>query len=136
MDPTGSLKEGRSALDDWKTLGYVSTDNNNRCVSKTSEYAVNDFAVSQIAQGEAPADVVKYLNRSAGWQRSWDHSVQSGGFTGFLTPRFSNGSFNESYDLRQCGDCNWADVSYEATPFGSSKPCAISITRCSSADLA
>ncbi|KAL9049807.1 MAG: hypothetical protein Q9162_007015 [Coniocarpon cinnabarinum] len=117
VDPTGSLKEGRSALDDWKNLGYVSADNNNRAVSKSQEYSVNDFAVAQIAKGEAPADVAKYLNRSAGWQRSWDHDVESRGFRGFLTPRLANGSFNESYELTQCGDCNWADVSYEATPF-------------------
>lgn len=118
VDSTGSLKEGRSALDDWRTLGYVSIDNNNRAVSKSQEYAVNDFAVAQVAYGEAPQDVAKYLNRSAGWQRSWDHTIQSRGFTGFLAPRYSNGSFNSSYDLTQCGECNWADASYEATPFG------------------
>ena len=118
VDSTGSLKEGRSALDDWISLGYVSTDNNNRAVSKSQEYSVNDFALSQVAKGENPEDTGKYLNRSAGWQRSWNHNASVRGFQGFLAPRLSDGSFNESYDLTQCGDCNWADVSYEATPFG------------------
>ena len=70
-----------------------------------------------MAKGEASGDVGKYLNRSAGWQRSWDHDNESRGFKGFLTPRLADGSFNESYELTQCGDCNWADASYEATPF-------------------
>ena len=76
VDPSGSLKEGRSALDDWKTLGYVAVDHYGRAVSKTQEYSVNDFAVAQIAKGEAPGDAAKYLNRSANWQRGWSREYR------------------------------------------------------------
>ena len=117
VDPQGSVKEGRGALDDWLSLGYVSADRNTRCVSRTAEYSLNDFALSQVAAGVKPEEQSVYLNRSAGWQLSWDHDAISRNFTGFLTPRYANGTFNESYDLTLCGDCNWADVSYEATPF-------------------
>ena len=63
-DLTGSTKEGRGALPDWLAYGYI-TPNFGRCVSKTIEYSLNDFALSQVARGEAPQDTAKYLNRSA-----------------------------------------------------------------------
>ncbi|KAI8931791.1 hypothetical protein NX059_011428 [Plenodomus lindquistii] len=117
VDPQGSLKEGRSALDDWIPLGYVSADRNTRAVSKTVEYSLNDFAVSQIAAGEAPEDQEKYLRRSSGWQLSWDASATSRNFTGFVMPRYANGSFHSTYNITNCGDCNWSDESYEGTAF-------------------
>ncbi|KAF2116762.1 glycosyl hydrolase [Lophiotrema nucula] len=121
-DPTGSVKEGRGALYDWLPLGYVSLDRSGRCISRTVEYALNDFALSQVAKGEAPGDVQKYLTRSAGWQLSWKHDVQSVNttpvFTGFLTPKYSNGSFDDAgYNPALCGECEWSAISYEATPF-------------------
>jgi putative alpha-1,2-mannosidase len=62
-DPTGSTKEGRGALEDWLAHGFV-TPKFGRSLSKTVEYALNDFSLSQVALGEAPEDFVKYLNRS------------------------------------------------------------------------
>lgn len=116
-------KEGRAALDDWKMLGYVSQDRNERCISRTVEYSLNDFALAQVAKGEAPGDVQKYLERSAGWQLSWDHETVSVNttpiFQGFLAPRLSDGSFNTSkgYNPAQCDGCSWTAITYEATPF-------------------
>lgn len=116
-------KEGRAALDDWKNLGYVSQDRNERCISRTVEYSLNDFALAQVAKGEAPDDVQKYLERSAGWQLSWDHETVSVNttpiFQGFLAPRLSDGSFNTSkgYNPAQCDGCSWTAITYEATPF-------------------
>ncbi|KAL5115413.1 hypothetical protein ACEQ8H_006713 [Pleosporales sp. CAS-2024a] len=115
-------KQGRAALDDWIQLGYVSQDGNERCISRTVEYALNDFALSQVARGESPGDVDKYLRRSQGWQKTWDHHVASVNttpvFTGFLAPRLSDGTFNSTgYNPAQCGDCSWGAVTYEATPF-------------------
>lgn len=117
VDSQGSLRHGRGALDDWIPLGYVSADRNTRCISKTVEYALNDFAVSQIAAGEAPGDQDLYLRRSAGWQLSWDHEAASRNFTGFIMPRYANGTFDKTYDITNCGDCNWSDESYEGTAF-------------------
>ncbi|KAF2463050.1 glycosyl hydrolase [Lindgomyces ingoldianus] len=117
VDPQGSLKEGRSALDDWIPLGYISADRNTRCVSKTVEYSLNDFAVSQIAKGEEPGDQELYLRRSAGWQLIWDPDASSRNFTGFVMPRFANGTFDKTYDITNCGECNWGDHSYEGTVF-------------------
>jgi putative alpha-1,2-mannosidase len=116
-------KEGRAALGDWKSLGYVSQDRNERCVSRTVEYSLNDFALSQVASGLGYRDEAqKYLERSRGWQLSWDHDVKSLNttptFTGFLSPRLSNGTFNSTnYNPAKCGDCSWKSITYEATPF-------------------
>lgn len=120
-DFTASTAEGRGALSDWIELGYVSEDHNTRCISRTIEYSLNDFSVSQVAAGESPNSREKYLNRSAGWQRSWDHNVTSLNFTGFMAPRLSNGKFNSSgYNPLLCYDCEWQSYSYEAIPWGES----------------
>jgi len=62
-DPSGSTKEGRGGLQDWLKYGYVTTTRG-RCLSKTVDYSMNDFSLSQVAKGEAPQDVGLYLNRS------------------------------------------------------------------------
>ncbi|KAH8424013.1 uncharacterized protein LDX57_001768 [Aspergillus melleus] len=117
-DTSASTKEGRGALKDWLELGYVSQDRSTRCISRTAEYSLNDFALSQVAAGEAPSDQAKYLRRSAGWQKIWNSDVESLGFTGFLAPRFSNGTFNNSgYDPRLCYECGWHSYTYEGVPW-------------------
>ena len=64
VDQTGSTKEGRGALPDWLQYGFL-TPNSTRAISRTVEYGLNDFSLSQIAKVLYPADYQKYLNRSA-----------------------------------------------------------------------
>ncbi|ROW02940.1 hypothetical protein VSDG_01734 [Cytospora chrysosperma] len=120
LDQTGSLKEGRGSLYDWIPLGYVSNDSSTRSISKTVEYSLNDYAVSVVAAGEGTqADVEKYVNRSAGWQNLWNHNITHAGFSGFLSPRLSNGDWDspETYNPAVCAGCEWVAISYEAVPF-------------------
>lgn len=118
-DLTASTKEGRGALDDWINIGYVAVDHNTRCISRTVEYSLNDFALSQVASGIETNDYEKYLNRSANWQFIWSHNVTSLNFTGFLTPKYANGSFQyDSYDPLYCGGCEWSAITYEGVPWG------------------
>ncbi|KAB8336740.1 hypothetical protein FH972_021049 [Carpinus fangiana] len=117
-DPSASVKEGRGALQDWLDLGYLSSDQSTRAVSRTVEYAANDFSLAQVAKDLAPDDVEKYRNRSANWQNIWAHNVTTHGFSGFLAPRLANGTFNlTDYNPALCGECEWQAISYEATPF-------------------
>ena len=114
-DSTGSTKEGRGALPDWLQYGYV-TPLFGRCISRTVEYSLNDFALSQVAKDLAPKDYNKYLGRSAGWQHIWRSNVSSLNFTGFLAPVYGNGSV-QPYDPTSCGSCEWSGISYEALPW-------------------
>jgi putative alpha-1,2-mannosidase len=100
------------------------TPNYARSVSRTIEYSANDFAVAQIAKGEAKDEAVvkKYLQRSAGWQKIWNRNISSFNFTGFLAPTYPNGTVqantaNGSYTPDYCGDCEWGAISYEALPW-------------------
>ncbi|KAI0152810.1 glycosyl hydrolase [Xylariaceae sp. FL1272] len=124
IDMTNGIAQGRGALQDWLDFGYISSDST-RALSRSVEYALNDFAVAQVAKGIAPDDVEKYLKRSAGWQLTWSHNITHTPpsapnltFTGFLAPRKSTGEFDlEGYNPALCGGCEWSDISYEATPF-------------------
>jgi predicted alpha-1,2-mannosidase len=121
-DLTGSTKEGRGALSDWLKYGFV-TPTYARSVSRTIEYALNDFAIAQIAKGEAPSDVQKYLQRSTGWQKIWNKSVSSFNFTGFLAPTYPNGTVQynsqdgKTFSPEHCGGCEWDAIAYEALPW-------------------
>lgn len=120
VSTNGSNKEGRGALEDWLNHGYL-TLNSERSISRTVEYSANDFALSQVAKGEKPEDVDKYLKRSSGWQLLWADvpSVNTTPvFRGFLTPRFANGTFNSiDYNPATCDVCSWPSITYEGTPF-------------------
>lgn len=116
QDLTQSTKEGRGALPDWLTYGFV-TPNFGRALSKTVEYSLNDFSVYQVAKGEAPQETARYLNRSAGWQRIWDANITSLNYTGFLAPTFGNATVLAGYDPLSCGECEWTAIAYEALPW-------------------
>lgn len=108
--PDSSTKEGRGALPDWLSLGYI-TPRFSRAVSRAVEYSGNEFGLYQVASGLGKEDEAeKYLNRSRNWRNHWNPQQESLGFSGFLTPRFENGSFQE-YDPLQCGGCYWAGES-------------------------
>lgn len=71
-----------------------------RSISRTVEYAYNDFVIASLAGALGHADdQQKYLSRSGNWknmfnptQRSIINGVDTG-FQGFLQPRYTNGSF-------------------------------------------
>lgn len=107
-DPTGSTAEGRGALPDWLAYGYV-TPAYGRSVSRAVEYAVNDFALAQVAGGLGyDDDVAKYLNRSRNWRNHWNPAAESLGFSGFVVPREADGTFL-AQDPLSCGGCYWGD---------------------------
>lgn len=115
--PDSSTKEGRGALPDWLTLGYI-TPRFSRAVSRAVEYSGNDFGLYQVAAGLGrDDDAQRYLNRSRNWRNHWNPRQESLGFTGFVAPRFENGSFQEPYDPLQCGGCYWnGELSFRNDP--------------------
>lgn len=108
IEPANWNVEGRGGLHSWKSLGYIPTDDydpygvgtNTRSVSRTVEYAYNDFCIAEMAQRMGhKADYEKYLGRSGNWvnmfkadQKSSIQGVDTN-FTGFLQPRYMNGTW-------------------------------------------
>lgn len=80
-----------------------------RSISRTVEYAYNDFCIAEMAQAlHKTADAEKYLKRSKNWKNMWNPNQNSyiyitnpdgstgyvdSGFYGFLQPRYLNGTF-------------------------------------------
>ncbi|KAI0269962.1 glycosyl hydrolase family 92-domain-containing protein [Gloeopeniophorella convolvens] len=117
--PKDSTAQGRGALPDWVQYGYI-TRNYTRSVSRTVEYSLNDFSLYQVARGLGLQDQAPtYLNRSANWQNLWNPNLTASGFSGFLSPRTSDGTFDTTrYSVTSCsGACYWGDDTYEASPW-------------------
>jgi predicted alpha-1,2-mannosidase len=77
----------------YEQLGYVPEDKNSTSVSKTLEYAYDDFAIAQAAKKLGRNDVYKeFIKRSDNWKNVFDSS------TGFTRPKMSNGSWGEKFD--------------------------------------
>ncbi|OAQ62458.1 alpha-1,2-mannosidase subfamily [Pochonia chlamydosporia 170] len=93
--------EGRGGLRSWKELGYIPTDDlDPHCprlhlsISRTVEYAYDDFCIAQIAKDmQKPDDARKYLKRSQNWKNLFNEDIKDRGFKGFLQPRYLNGTF-------------------------------------------
>lgn len=118
MAKDSSTKEGRGALPDWLEKGYITTKYT-RSVSRASEYAMNDFALSQVARGlGVQDDYDKYLDRSRNWRNQWDPKSTAFGFTGFLSPMSATGAFpTPPQDPLSCGGCYWGDAYYQGLPY-------------------
>ena len=124
MDLSGDIQQGRGALGDWKNLGYIAADHHTRSVSRTMEYAQNDYALTVLSRGLITGDYAKYLRRAAQWQNIWNIDAEYNSFTGFIAPRMRDGTWRDNpyyYSPAVCDDlCGWTDIAYEATPFGKS----------------
>uniref|UniRef100_UPI0025CE49D0 glycoside hydrolase family 92 protein n=1 Tax=uncultured Sphingomonas sp. TaxID=158754 RepID=UPI0025CE49D0 len=87
--------KGRDLYD---AKGYVPADKWWESVSRTQEYAYDDWAASHIARrvGKA-AEADRLLKRSGNWRNVIDPSI------GFARPRFNDGSWWKDYDPVQLG---------------------------------
>ncbi|KAJ8523250.1 hypothetical protein ONZ45_g311 [Pleurotus djamor] len=94
----------------WKLLNYIPSDSyeyapNTRQVSRTLEYAFDDFAISQAAKvlGKAE-DHKKYARRAENFINVWNPNVSVPDMPelgGMMQPRFANGLFDYT-DPRHC----------------------------------
>lgn len=80
-------------LADYTTYGYVPADKHTSSVSKTLEYAYDDWCISRIAAvaGDTVAENT-FLHRAQSYVNVYDSA------TGFMRPRLSNGSFRADFD--------------------------------------
>ncbi|EPE04493.1 hypothetical protein F503_03555 [Ophiostoma piceae UAMH 11346] len=120
--------EGRGGLASWTKYGYIPVDDFDtagvgpftRSISRTVEYAYNDFCISAMATKLGHEDdATKYRQRSGNWANLWQadrtsvipmnttdpatgavvQGQKNTGFTGFLQPRYLNGTFGSQDPL-------------------------------------
>jgi len=86
-------------LRDYMKLGYVPEDKEPESVSKTLEYAFDDWTIARMAKAMGKNDVAARFEKRAGnWRRVFDPSV------GFARPKLSNGQFREPFDPARAGE--------------------------------
>lgn len=119
MEPPIWSIEGRGGLASWHALGYIPADDFDpygvgpftRSISRTVEYAYNDFAIAEMGAGlkQSLTDVEALVTSSGNWANLFeadqpsflnitDNSgsgalLENSTFTGFLMPRYLNGTF-------------------------------------------
>jgi putative alpha-1,2-mannosidase len=80
-------------LEYYMKMGYVPEDKNSSSVSKTLEYAYDDWAIAQMAKKLNRTDIYnEFSKRSENWKNVYDAS------TGFMRPKMSNGKFRDKFD--------------------------------------
>ncbi|KAH9905469.1 glycoside hydrolase family 92 protein [Xylariomycetidae sp. FL2044] len=108
VEPLEWAYHGRGGLQSWKDLSYipyldfdpVGFGTNSRSISRTLEYAYNDYCLGTLAQGLGRSDLYDtYVPRGANWQNLWKEDQTSlingndTGFTGFFQPKYQNGTW-------------------------------------------
>ncbi len=74
-------------------LGYVPEDSNGSSVSKTLEYAYDDWCIAQMAKSMGREDLYREFSRRAvSYRAVFDPS------TGFMRPKLSDGSWKSPFD--------------------------------------
>lgn len=80
-------------LEYYMALGYVPEDKNGASVSKTLEYAYDDWAIAQAADALGNVSVYdEFIQRSENYKNVFDSS------SGFMRPKLSDGSFKKEFD--------------------------------------
>ena len=77
----------------YEQYGYVPEDKNSTSVSKTLEYAYDDYAIAQAAKKLGRTDIYnEFIKRSQNWKNVYDPS------TGFMRPKMADGSWGKNFD--------------------------------------
>ncbi len=80
-------------LEYYKKLGYVPEDKNSSSVSKTLEYAYDDWAIAQLAKKAGNDEVFRqFSSRAENYLNVFNPA------SGFMQPRLSDGSWKTPFD--------------------------------------
>jgi len=96
--PADNRSRGRTGLEPYLKYGYVPYDLIRESVSRTLEYAFNDWCVAQLAKALGKtADYEMFIKRAANYKNVIDTS------TGFARPKDSNGDWLSPFDPKFIG---------------------------------
>jgi predicted alpha-1,2-mannosidase len=89
----------------YRKLGYIPSDKTNEAVSKTLEYAYDDWAVAHLADAAGAHDDAAMLRkRSGNYRNVFDHEMS------FVRPRDAKGGWLQPFDPRAMGHSRrWRD---------------------------
>nr|WP_246522427.1 GH92 family glycosyl hydrolase [Flavobacterium branchiicola] len=80
-------------LEYYMKMGYVPEDKNGSSVSKTLEYAYDDWAIAQVAKKLGKTDIYnEFIERSKNYKNVYDEK------TGFMRPKLNDGTFKKEFD--------------------------------------
>ena len=80
-------------LEHYMKKGYVPEDKNGSSVSKTLEYAYDDWAIAQAAKKLGKTDIYnEFIERSKNYKNVYDTK------TGFMRPKLNDGTFKKEFD--------------------------------------
>ncbi|WP_418509044.1 GH92 family glycosyl hydrolase [Corallibacter sp.] len=80
-------------IGDYKKYHFVPEDKSGASVSKTLEYAYNDWCIAQMAKQLSDSETeTEYQNRSEYYNNVFDKN------SGFMRPKLSNGDFKKEFD--------------------------------------
>ncbi|UOR06108.1 GH92 family glycosyl hydrolase [Hymenobacter aerilatus] len=83
----------------YEQLGYVPEDKSGSSVSKTLEYAFDDWCIAQLAKKLGKSDIeAEFSKRAQNWQNVYDQRI------GFMRPRLADGSFRQRFDVLSTHD--------------------------------
>ena len=78
---------------EYLAYGYVPDDLSHSAVSKTLEYAYDDWCIARLAESVEDFETAeKFDQRAESYRQVWDPTI------GFMRPRLSTGEFREAYD--------------------------------------
>ncbi len=82
-------------LEDYKQNGFISIDDEHESVSKTLEYAYDDWCIAQMALIlKKDAEYAYFMKRSQSWKNLFDWNI------GFMRPK-KNGGWDKPFDPRE-----------------------------------
>ncbi len=88
----------KRGLKDYRTLGYVPSNKSSQGVSKTLEYAYNDWCVAQVAKALGKEEDYHYfMNRSTNYRNIYDASTK------FMRGRMADHSWVSDFDPMAVG---------------------------------
>ncbi len=98
-EPSDDGRFGRRGLDDYDRLGYVPSDRVPYSVSRTMDFAYNDFCVATVARRMGrPELAAKLFARAGSWRNVFDSEV------GFMRARTSAGGWEGTFSEFRWGE--------------------------------
>lgn len=102
---TTAMNPDYDSVATYARLGWVPFDKENESLSKTLEYAYDDYCVAQMAKALGkPADYAQFMKRAASYRNLYDPGI------GLMRPKDSQGRWRTPFDPHAYGEGATSDI--------------------------